>query len=170
MIFKINTSMQIKCFFISAAIAAAMYRTIANLNQIYFTSGVANIPTSFPIINYFLFVSLVLIPITAIHEIIHGTFYRIYGGRPVYGFKGVYAFTMESTNMPIPRNSFLILLLAPVTVISFICAIIPGVWSPAVMALNLLGSTGDIYMAWGLRRLPPGCSIIDRHFGYEAIL
>jgi hypothetical protein len=170
MIFKISTSMQIKCFFISAALAAAMYKTILNLNQVYFTSGVAFMPTSVPVVNYFIIVLLVLIPITAIHELIHGAFYRIFGGRPVYGFKGVYAYTMESTNKPIPRNSFLILMLAPVTVISFVCAFIPGVWGSVVMVLNLLGSSGDIYMAWGLRKLPPGCSIIDRSFGYEAII
>lgn len=170
MVFRINTSNQIKCFLISIALAAVMYQAIVNLDLVYFTSGAAFIPTPVPLFNYFLMTLMILVPITAVHELIHGAFYRAFGGKPVYGFKGIYAYTMEVTGKPIPRNGFLILLLAPVTIISFICAIIPGVWSAVVMILNLLGSSGDVYMAWTLRRLPPDSCIIDRSFGYEAVI
>ncbi len=170
MIFRISSSMQIKSFLISAGLAAAMYRTIINIDEIFFSSKMAFLPTPIPIVSYFIVVILVLIPITAVHEVIHGAFYKIYGGRPVYGFKVVYAYTMEVTGKPILRNRFLLLLLAPVTIISVLCTLLPGIWGSAIMVLNLIGSSGDLYMAWSLRRLPCQCCIIDRPYGYEAII
>lgn len=42
-----------------------------------------------------------MIPITLIHELIHGCAYATFGGKIKFGFKGIYAYAQEISEKPI---------------------------------------------------------------------
>ncbi|WP_077848217.1 DUF3267 domain-containing protein [Clostridium puniceum] len=62
-----------------------------------------------------------------VHEIIHGAAYKLFGGKVKFGFKGIYAYTMEISGKKITRLQFLIVLLAPLICISILSLLFP-VW------------------------------------------
>ena len=116
-----------------------------------------------------IFLLLILIPINVVHEILHGCVYRIFGGKLKYGFNGIYAYTLEITGIALQRTRFLLVLLAPVTVISIISLFIPGVIGGLIFILNLSGSTGDILMALYLCKFNNNSYIIDRKYGFDVV-
>lgn len=63
----------------------------------------------------------------------------------------------------------LIVLLAPVTIISSASLIIPGSIGGIVFLLNLLGSTGDLLMAFYLCRINHSSYIVDRKYGFDIV-
>lgn len=122
------------------------------------------------IIKFYGFIIILLIPIVFMHEIIHGTFYTIFGGKVRYGFKGVYAYTQEISEKPIEKKKFALILLAPLIFISPITLLAPNWFGEIIFLLNLLGSSGDIFMAIALVKYPVYCKIIDRSYGFEVIV
>ncbi|MDF2673324.1 MAG: hypothetical protein K0R09_1589 [Clostridiales bacterium] len=122
------------------------------------------------IIKFYGFIIILLIPIVLIHELIHGTIYTIFGGKVRYGFKGVYAYTQEISEIPIEKKKFVLILLAPLIIISPITILAPNWFGELIFLLNLLGSSGDIYMAITLVKYPVYCKIIDRSYGYDVIV
>lgn len=110
-----------------------------------------------------------MIPITIVHELIHGTTYRIFGGKVKYGFKGIYAYTHEVSELALDRSKFLVVLLAPVVIISLVSLCLPIWLGGMIYFLNLLGSVGDLYMAFILCRYRNESRIIDRKYGFGVI-
>ncbi|MGH4125298.1 MAG: metalloprotease family protein [Clostridium sp.] len=60
---------------------------------------------------------------------------------------------MEVSAKPIQRVKFLIVLLLPVTVISVVSLFLPLWVGGMIFFLNLLGSSGDLLMAFSLMKL-----------------
>jgi hypothetical protein len=97
-------------------------------------------------------VLLVMVVVVTIHEVIHGVFFWIFtGSRPVFAFKGLYAYA-AAPGWYIPRWPFLIVGAAPLVFISLIgVALMPYVSFVAVLflvaalTLNAGGSIGDMY-------------------------
>lgn len=75
-------------------------------------------PTKYVEVSFYLYILLLLVPIIAVHEALHGLAYTMFGGKIKYGFKGIYAYTMEISEKPIQRLKFLVVLLMPVVIIS----------------------------------------------------
>lgn len=126
-------------------------------------------PTKHIILNFYIYVFLLLIPISIIHEGIHGLTYKLFGGKVKFGFKYIYAYTQEISGIPIERDNFLIVLLMPLTIISILCVCIPDKIGSIIFLLNLLGSSGDVYMALTLKKYDSNSKIIDKAYGYDVI-
>lgn len=127
-----------------------------------------NSPVTIFIYQYIILL-LFMIPVSIIHELIHGWVYRIFGCRVKYGFKVLYAYTQEISQKQLGLIKFIFVLLSPVVFISFISVIIPGRIMDIVYLLNLLGSSGDIYMTVYLLRFNSKCKIIDRSYGFDIV-
>jgi Protein of unknown function (DUF3267). len=96
--------------------------------------------------------------------------FTLFGGKVRYGFKIIYAYTQEISEMPIQRYKFIIILLMPTLVISFASLLLPAWLGGMVFFLNLLGASGDIYMTLLLLlRYRNKCKIIDRRYGFDVV-
>lgn len=89
------------------------------------------------------------------HELIHGAFMARYGDRPAYGV-GVAYFVLpyayaRSDGTRYTRNQLLVVLLAPLVVVSLVglvaLAIAPSSFLIVPLAVNAAGSIGDLWMA-----------------------
>jgi len=167
MSFKITWKTHVMCFLISVIIVLFFWNTANVIVENFIMKDFVEYPTKFISVNFYIVILLLLVPIIAIHEVLHGISFIIFGGRVKYGFKGIYAYTMEVSAKPIQRVKFLIVLLMPVTVISLFSLILPLWLGGMIYFLNLLGSTGDLYMAALLMRLDSDSSIIDRKYGFD---
>lgn len=106
---------------------------------------------------------LVVVP----HELLHGIFLSRYGASPSYGV-GVSHFVLpyayaETRGASYTRNQMLVVLLAPVTVITTL-GLTAMVWYPSPLlivplAANAAGSIGDLWMAGVLCQYPSGVRV-----------
>jgi len=110
-----------------------------------------------------------MIPISIIHELIHGVAYKTFGYSVSYGFKYLYAYTKETSGKPIPKNQFIFVLLAPCITISIIALLIGTHLGITVFVLNLLGSTGDLLMTLFIIRYKSTIKILDRDYGFDVV-
>ena len=108
-----------------------------------------------------------MIPISIVHEEIHGVAYKLFGGKIKYGFKGIYAYTMETSGKEILRVKFLIVLLAPLATMSVLSLFLPSWLGGMIFLLNLLGASGDIYMSLFLCKFNCDSKITDRIYGFD---
>jgi hypothetical protein len=67
------------------------------------------------------------------------------------------------------RNQFLIVLMAPVIVISLVTVLIPSYISMIVFVLNLIGSAGDLLMVFYLCKGNENSYVVDREYGFDMI-
>lgn len=170
MVFKISCKTHILCFLIGLLITILLRGLVDKILIDFMMYIIHYWSINNIIVKFFGFIIILLIPIVLIHELIHGTVYIIFGGRVRYGFKGVYAYTQEISQKPIEKNKFALILLAPLIIISSLGILISGWLGELIFLLNLLGSTGDIYMAITLAKYPAGSKIIDRSYGYDVVL
>ena len=110
-----------------------------------------------------------MIPISIVHEAIHGLAYKSFGGKVKYGFKGIYAYTQEISEMPIDRIKFLIILLAPLAIMSIMTLFLHLWLGGMIFFLNLLGASGDLYMSFKLIRYDSNSKIVDRKYGFDVV-
>ncbi len=110
-----------------------------------------------------------MIPIVIIHEALHGICYILFKGKVRFGFKGIYAYCQETSNIKLQRTKFLMVLLAPVTIISLASLMLFIHWGALLFMLNLVGSTGDILMAVSLTKLNWNSYILDKKNGFDII-
>ncbi len=97
-----------------------------------------------------------------IHEAFHGIFFWYFtGARPVFGFRGTYAFA-AAPDWYVPRTPYLITSLAPLVGITLIglllMVILPAKWVASlifIIVLNAAGAVGDMWVVWWLLRCPP---------------
>lgn len=105
-----------------------------------------------------------------IHELIHGLFFWIFTRkRPLYGFKGIYAYA-AAPDFYIPRNQFLLIGLAPFVLISLLgIALLPftslavALTLVLIMTMNAAGAVGDFYAVGFL--LTQSSTALIRDFG-----
>jgi len=169
MSFKITWKTHVMCTIIAFLIVILLGSSVGNILDNFFLKPYIFYPTGSVIINFCLYVLLLMIPISIVHESIHGLAYKVFGGTVKYGFKGIYAYTQEISAIPIDRFKFLIILLAPLTVISIATLALP-IWLGGIMfLLNLLGASGDLYMAFQLIRYDSNSKIVDRIYGFDVV-
>lgn len=169
MSFKVSWKVHLICFSVAYIICFFKRDIISNL----FLDLVINYRifrlTGIYFLDKIIAILLLMIPITLVHEIIHGISYRIFGGEIKFGFKGIYAYTQEISGIILHRTKFLVVLLAPVTTISLVSLFIPNNISGTIFLLNLLGSIGDILMALYLCRSNRNSYIIDKNYGFDIV-
>jgi len=169
MSFKITWKTHVICTIIAFAIAQVMGSIASNIVENFILKPFISYPTKNLIINFYIYVLLLMIPISIVHEGIHGLVYKVFGGKVKYGFKGIYAYTQEISEMPIDRVKFLIILLAPLAVMSIITLLLPLWLGGMIFFLNLLGASGDLYMSYKLIKYDYNSKIIDRKYGFDVV-
>lgn len=167
MTFRISIRMHIMLFGLSLLFTLIFYKFFTGvlINFIYYMKPLFSRSI---LINFYIHVLLLITVISFVHELIHGLFYFIYGGKVSFGFKGIYAYCREKSSLELSRTKFLIVLLAPLVIISMLSLPLMK-YSGIIFILNLLGSCGDIYMAFSLSKLKPENRVIDREYGYEVV-
>lgn len=170
MSFKISYKTHIICFLIGLLVTILLGKLVDKILIDYIVAIIHYWSSNNMIIKFYGFIIILLIPIILIHELIHGAVYTIFGGKVRYGFKGVYAYTQEISESPIEKRKFMLILLAPLIIISPIIIIVSSWLGGLIFLLNLLGSSGDIYMAITLIKYPANSKIIDRSYGYDVIV
>ncbi len=112
-----------------------------------------------------------------LHEALHGLFFWLFtGGRPVFAFKGAYAYA-AAPDWFLPRNMYFVTAVAPLVGISLLgvtaLAFGPSSWFlPALVVLitNAGGAAGDLWVAGWLLRQPSNCYANDRGDGVTLYL
>lgn len=169
MSFKISWKIHVLCTLLAYLLALPLTGQINSCLDSYVETKYVFIPTGNIFVNLLLYILLVMSLITIVHEMIHGITYIIFGGRIRFGFKIMFVYTQETSGILLTRTQFAIVLLAPLTIMSIGCLLVNNIISNVVFILNLLGSTGDIIMAFYLFLCPARCNIIDRSYGFDAI-
>ena len=169
MSFKISWKIHALCFLLAYIFC---YIQIENISYV-FLDLVINYKffslTGFYFLDTILAILILMLPITLVHEIIHGIAYIIFGAKIKFGFKGIYAYTQEISGIILHRTKFVIVLLAPVIIISLITLVIRSSLGSLIFLLNFLGSTGDIIMAIYLCKSNCNSYIKDREYGFDVI-
>lgn len=165
--FKLNLKEYLKIILLQLILTLLLYKPISNSLFAFIIMFYKFIPGNLIFLSTIVALILLYIPICVIHELLHALAHKILGGKPRIGFRGIYAYTLETSGKELTRTELLIVLLMPVTVISLICVILP--WNVFKLAyyLNLLGSCGDIYMSLWLSRVDKNMKIIDRNYGFD---
>jgi hypothetical protein len=169
MSFKITWKVHLKCVLMSLIFIIFYYHSTNIIIGSFFENNYIFYPTKYIILNFYLYVILLMIPITMVHEVTHGIIYTIFGGKVKYRFKKGYANTQEVSEKPIDRAQFLVVLLSPMVVISLLSLLLPIWIGGMVFILNALGSCGDLYMAIALSKYDLHSRIIDRDYGFDII-
>ena len=169
MSFKISWKIHILCFLLAYGFC---YIQIENINNVFLDLVVNH--KIFRLTGMYFFdmviaIWVLMIPITLVHEIIHGIAYSLFGGKVKFGFKGIYAYTQEISGIILHRTKFLIVLLAPVTIISITSVLIGNSIGSVLFLLNFFGSIGDILMAIYLVKSDFNSYILDRDYGFDII-
>lgn len=169
MSFKITWKTHVICTIIAFLIVKLLGSMVGNILDNFFLKPYIFYPTKYVVINFCIYVLLLMIPISIAHEGIHGLAYKVFGGKVKYGFKGIYAYTQEVSEIPIDRTKFLIILLAPLTVMSILTLVLPMWLGGIIFLLNLLGASGDLYMSYRLIRYDSNSKIVDRKYGFDVV-
>lgn len=121
------------------------------------------------VVSYLVLVGGSLFLTTFVHEILHGLMYILFGGKVKFGLKLICAYTVETSGIILHRTKFLIVLLAPLTIISLLSLFLGSGFGGLIFIFNLLGSTGDLMMAFYLCKGNERSYIIDRDYGFDVI-
>lgn len=169
MSFKVSWKLHILCFLISFifCLVAQKYINVLFINLVLNNKIIKFTGNTLFDIN--ICIVIIFIPITFVHELLHGAAYSLFGGKVMYGLKVIYAYAQETSGIVLHRTKFLIVLLAPVSLISIASVFIPESIGGIIFLLNLLGSTGDLLMALYLCRSNENSYIIDREYGFDII-
>ncbi|SHJ99704.1 Putative zincin peptidase [Clostridium cavendishii DSM 21758] len=163
MSFIITKKTHILCLVIACIIVVLQMDTIIKIN-----ADIIELFQSHVVLKYYLMLLVISVINTIAHELIHGLAYKMFGGKFKIGFKGIFAYTKETTGIRLTVIEFTIVLLAPVTLISVISLFIPIVGG-LIFYINLLGSTGDLLMAFWLIRADKNSLILDTDKGFDVI-
>lgn len=114
---------------------------------------------------------VVVVGVPLVHELVHGTVYRLLGYDVSYGISpAVGGFYVAAFGQFQTRRANLVVALAPLAVLTPVGVAMLVVGGPVVQAtaylglvLNTAGAVGDLYLASVLARAPPGTLM------YEAI-
>ncbi len=167
MSFKVSWKMHVVCLIMTFLMCYIMKDCLINISTGLIINNVILNITGNLLLDEIICFSLIFIPLNIVHEFLHGSVYKIFGGKVKYGFKGICAYTQEISGIILHRNKFLLVLLAPVTVISIISVLIPGEIGGIVYFVNIAGSTGDILMALYLCKFDNDSYIVDRKYGFD---
>ncbi|MCK4731012.1 MAG: DUF3267 domain-containing protein, partial [Methanophagales archaeon] len=109
-----------------------------------------------------------------LHELIHGVFMSLYGGKPSYG-AGIAYFILPyfytTTKTVFLRNQLVVIALAPLVVISLvtigIMAVLPSIahWMFIPFVVNASGAVGDLWLTRNVLRYPKHVLMEDQKSG-----
>jgi len=109
-----------------------------------------------------------------LHELIHGVFMSVYGGKPSYG-AGIAYFILPyfyaTTKTAFLRNQFIVIAIAPLVVISLVgiglMAAFPSLvqWLFILFIVNASGAVGDLWVIRNVLRYPKHVLLEDRKTG-----
>ncbi len=113
------------------------------------------------------------IGIVILHELIHGVFISIYGGKPHYGAGITYylPYLYTTTKTIFLRNQFIVIAIAPLIMISLVgvglMAAFPSIahWALISLVVNASGAVGDLWLTRNLLRCPKHVLLEDRKTG-----
>lgn len=110
------------------------------------------------------------------HELLHGLAIRYYGGEARYGV-GVAHFVLPyayaATDHEFDRNQFLVVLLAPLVVVTLVG--VPAMilfewgWLVVPLSLNAAGAVADVWMTLTLLGYPPHVRVVDHENGIRIV-
>ncbi|AWK52749.1 hypothetical protein DIC82_17880 [Clostridium beijerinckii] len=169
MSFKLTWKSHVICILISVILVFIMNPIFDEILSYLFYQNIIYYPTNNLIVNFCIYIMVLMVPISIVHEGVHGIAYKLFGGKVKYGFKGIYAYTMEVSGKKITRLQFLIVLLGPLIVISILSLLLPVFIGGMIFFLNIIGASGDIYMALFLCRFSYDSRIIDRSYGFDVL-
>lgn len=73
-------------------ISLIMKDTLVNvISDLFINNEILSITNNF-LIDSTIIILIIFAPITIIHELIHGSVYKLFGGKVKYKFKGIYAY------------------------------------------------------------------------------
>jgi hypothetical protein len=112
---------------------------------------------------------LVIISFVVLHELVHGLFFFIFTlQRPIFGFKGVYAFA-AAPDWYIPKAQYCWIGVSPLVIISILGLILvpftpDSLLLPLLIGLifNAIGAVGDLYIVFWLFLQPANRYIQDQ--------
>lgn len=120
----------------------------------------------YSLLDSLVILSVIMILVSFIHELIHASAFKLFGGKVRIGVKGLYAFTQELSGVPLTRMQFAVVLLSPLTVISAVSMLMPSWIGAIIYVLNIVGSLGDLIMTFNLAKYG-SCKIISKLDGFE---
>ncbi len=112
-----------------------------------------------------------------VHELIHGFFFWLFTRqRPLFGFKGLYAYA-AAPEWYIPRNQYVFVGLGPFVLISLLALLLIGFFPIAAIhylvitaALNASGAVGDLFVVAWILRYPPEALLRDSGDAFEVFV
>jgi hypothetical protein len=169
MSYKISWKLHVSSNILAILMTIPLYNFINSINKCFCSSSYIFSPTKFILVNYYIYILILLIVVTILHELIHGLIYKLLGGKIKFGFRVIYAYTQEISGLQIKRNYFIVVLLAPLIILTCICLFFDNYLTNMGFIINLLGSSGDIIMAATVIRYSNKSKIIDKSYGYEVV-
>jgi hypothetical protein len=120
------------------------------------------------VVIWLLLLLILTVVMIVLHEAAHGLCFAAFThSRPVFGFRGYYAFA-SAPGWYLRRNPYLITGLAPLVLITMVglglLAIVPVNWILSVllfMTMNASGAVGDIIVSVWLLLQPANCYALD---------
>jgi len=109
-----------------------------------------------------------------LHELIHGVFMSIYGGKPRYGAgiaHHILPYFYVTTKTAFLRNQFIVIAIAPLVVISLVgiglMATLPSIahWIFIPLVANASGAVGDLWVTRNVLRVPKHVLLEDKKTG-----
>lgn len=170
MSFKVSWKMHLLCNLLGVLIMLPLMSVVNRSNEQLLSSRMIFAPTPFVLINYGLYLLGTLAVVILVHEGLHGLCFRLFGGKVKYSYRIFYAYTQETSGLPLSRIRFLIVLLTPLVALSLLVLPWGDFFSGMALVFNLTGATGDLIMAFFVLRCPRNCLIIDRRYGFDVVI
>ena len=161
--FEITKWLHIKSF-IFAIIISLLFTKSINLSLDSITMLAIN--HSNPVLSFIVIVLGMVLTMAFIHEIFHAIGYLMFGGKIKIGFKYIYAYVQETSGIELKSWQFLITLLLPLFALSIPAMIYPNWLTLFIFVFNLIGSFGDITMAFFLAKNNFKGKIVDTDNGF----
>jgi hypothetical protein len=95
MSFKLTWKSHVICILISVILVLILNPIFDGVISELFHKNIIFYPTKYILLNYYIYIIILIIPISVVHKIIHGAAYKLFGGEVKFGFKGIYAYTIE---------------------------------------------------------------------------
>lgn len=169
MSFRITLKTRLMYFFIAIVILLILFNTEVSIFYNLSSKNFNLYPTKYLIINLYLYKILLMIPVCFLHEVIHGILFSICGGKISFKFKGLMVCAVEKSGIAIDRQKYLIILLAPLVLISLISLCLPPWLGGVFFILNIVESSADIYKGINLCIIHWNSKIVYKSYGYDVI-
>jgi hypothetical protein len=169
MSFRLTWRIHVVILAITVFVVLVFYNYINNVIYNFLIKPFMCYPFQNLIINFYIYYIMLGVLVTIFHEALHGAAYKFFGGKVKFGFKVIFAYTMEISGKAIMRNKFLIVLLTPLVIITLVSLILPDWLGNMIFIINSLGSLGDILMALYLCKFNKNTKIVDKSYGFDVI-